>query len=206
MIHVFVGVFAAVCVLAMSACGSGSAVTHATLDLEAVRALHAIEGLGSDVQSAQSDLANFPPDLLSERKDFAFIHPNLAETAQAVSAHAACFYAGNVQAAAQNVRLDLSLVHDDIHTFNGDAERVTNAITHLTTDEATLRRGVKTNGYTPASTPTAAAIGAAISAADTELAAARVSIASYLRAANQLVAQANVDASQAQSICTQRGQ
>ena len=106
--------------LAISACGNGNAAARTALDRGATGVLHNIARLGSDVQNAQSDLANFPPDLLSQRKDFQFIHPNF-DAMQRASTHSACADAGNVEAAAQNVGTDSSLVRGDADTFDDDA-------------------------------------------------------------------------------------
>jgi hypothetical protein len=163
--------------------------------------LHRLAAIGSDAQTAQSDMANFPPDLLSERKDYAFVRPNLVDTEHAIGARSACSDAGNVTAAAQNVRTDMTLLQGDRGTFNDDARRVERAITQLGNDEATLRRGIKKDGYTPASAPTAAAVDSEISVAQTELATSRLTIAGYFRKANHLVAVANGFAKHAQAIC-----
>jgi hypothetical protein len=166
--------------------------------------LQAIAGLGSRVEAAQSDLTNFPADLLSEQKDFAFIHPNLVETTHAAGTRSACTDAGNVQAAAQNVETDLGLVRDDLQTFDGDASRATSAIAQIRTDAAALRHGIATNDFTPPSAPTTTAVDSAISAARADLAAARLSVANYLHTAEHVVAQASRDDDQARAICAQR--
>lgn len=201
---VSIGVLAVTVALAMSACGAGSEAAHETLDLRAAGVLHSIARLGSDVQGAQSDLTNFPADLLSERKDFAFVQPNL-EATRTAGAHSACADAGNVEAAAQNVATDVSLVQDDIQTFDDGAGQVTKTIAQLRDDEVSLRHDIKSMSYIPAAAPTTQAVSSAISGAETQLGSARLSVARYLRAANHLRTEADDYASQAETICRRQG-
>jgi hypothetical protein len=155
--------------------------------------------LAGDVPAGAQTLAGERTHVQTARRD-------LQLTSSATTGRL-CPDADRTQGDVEEVHGDVDTQHGDEDTFVGDAQSVLFAVGQLKADNGQFRHDLAVvRNYVPAGAPSAAAVAAALASARAAVAKGQSTLASDLRVATQLLAQASSYATRAQAICTTRGQ